>query len=623
MHKFSIGSVNMRRQNAAMHVLLATNVEDDILLVQEPWFNLVGTARCDTMIDGKDILGGAANPQWELYYPYFNFDQRAKVMTYVQIHERGEPFCRNRLRMVSRNDLISHPCILLTEVHVGRETWRVLNFYNDVDDPTALHTLLGLDLDPLIPTLLAGDFNLHSFTWSPLGWNPDRKAADLEEWATTQTFSLLSRPGAPTHRGEHGARSSTIDLTWLNLAATVQGVFQGAHIHWDGSVNSDHALIRTFACAWFEVVCPPEDCTNGFDTDVSLEEWETWTELFKNAVPQVHGPLRSAAEVDAIVDLLYQAFNSACDAVMKRKGAALAHNSRWWMMACADAAHAVKLAPTQALKDAAARTLKDTVRNAKRNWADNYIMTANVWEVAAWRHGRRQTRIPALVDANGVLTFDHNSMSTIFADRFFAHDLGDIPLTFPDDPPARSACPFAPITVDEAFALLSHTSNTSSPGDSGIGWALLKCGWGPASETLTVVYNACITLGHHLAIWKNAVVVVIPKPDQPDYTQAKAHRPISLLETMSKLLEKVVAQHMQHDIVTEELIPTAQFGGRRHSSCLDAGLTLLHDVQAAHSAGLKCGIMLFDVKGFFDHVNHAHLVQVLRRWDSAQRCVDG
>jgi hypothetical protein len=613
MRKFSIGSVNMQRRNAVMHVLLATNEDDDILLVQEPWFNPVGTARCDSMIDGKDILGGATNPQWDIHYPYFNFDQRTKVMTYARIHERGEPFRRNRLQMVSRNDLVSHPCILLTEVKAGRETWCVLNFYNDVDDPTALRTLLGLDLDPLIPTLLTGDFNLHSFTWSLMGWAPDQKAADLEEWAATQTLSLLSQPSIPTHRGENGACSSTIDLTWLNLAATVQGIFQGAHIHWDGSVNSDHALIRTFACTWFDVVRPPSDHTNGFDMNLSPEDWETWLELFKDAVPRVRGPLRSAAEVDAIVDLLYLAFNSACTAVMKRKGSAPAHNSCWWSPACADAARAVQQAPTQALKDEATRALKVTVRNAKRTWADNYITTANVWEVAAWRHGRRQTHIPALVDANGTLTFNHDSMSTIFADRFFAWDLGDIPLSFPDDPPTQPVRPFAPITADEAFALLSRASNTSSPGDLGIGWALLKKGWGPASETLTAVFNACITLGHHPAVWKNAVVVVIPKPDWPDYTQAKAHRPISLLETMSKLLEKVVAQRIQHDIVTEELIPTTQFGGRKHSSCLDTGLTLLHDVQAAHSAGLKCGIMLFDVKGFFDHVNHARLVQVVRQ----------
>jgi hypothetical protein len=272
-------------------------------------------------------------------------------------------------------------------VKVGRETWRILNFYNDVDDPTALCMLLGLDLDPLIPTLLAGDFNLHSFTWSPMGWTPDQKAADLEEWAATQTLSLLTQVGVPTHRGENRARSSTIDLTWLNLATEVQGIFQGAHIQWKGSVNSDHALIRTFACTWYEVACPVADRTNGFNLDVSPEEWEVWLALFKDAVPLVCGPLRSTVEVDTVVDLIYHAFNSTCEAVMKRRGSAPTYNSRWWTPACAAATRAVHEAPTQDLKDEASRALKSTVCTAKHSWADDYITTANVWEVAAWRHG--------------------------------------------------------------------------------------------------------------------------------------------------------------------------------------------------------------------------------------------
>jgi hypothetical protein len=176
-----------------------------------------------------------------------------------------------------------------------------------------------------------------------------------------------------------------------------------------------------------------------------------------------------------------------------------------------------------------------------------------------------------LINAAGNLTFDHDSMTMVLAECFFARDLGNIPLSFTDDPPVRPPHPFAPITKDEAFALLSHTDSKSSPGTLGISWALLKKGWGPASNALSAVYNACITLGHHPTVWKNAVVVVIPKPDRPNYTQAKAHRPILLLETMSKLLEKVVVQRMQHDIVAKELIPTTQFGRQRHSLCLDCG----------------------------------------------------
>jgi hypothetical protein len=44
MISFSFATINMRRRNATMHVLLATNTEDDILFIQEPWFGAIGTA---------------------------------------------------------------------------------------------------------------------------------------------------------------------------------------------------------------------------------------------------------------------------------------------------------------------------------------------------------------------------------------------------------------------------------------------------------------------------------------------------------------------------------------------------------------------------------------------------
>ena len=177
--------------------------------------------------------------------------------------------------------------------------------------------------------------------------------------------------------------------------------------------------------------------------------------------------------------------------------------------------------------------------------------------------------------------------------------------------------------------MLMETSNTSAPGFSGIGYQLLKQAclgwdkiWEGMSHTLISVYNTCLSLGHHPAIWKEATVTVIPKPDRPDYTRAKAHRPISLLETMSKLLEKIIAKCMQHEIVAHELIPTNQFGGWMHSSCLDAGLTLLHNVQRAQQVGLKCSILLFNIKGFFDNVTHDRMVNILRKLSYSHETVN-
>ena len=188
-----------------MHALLNENLVDDVVFVQEPWFGRIGVARNDELHSGKETLGGAANSQWSLHYLRFNANQRAKVMTYVRIHDRSHPFHLNKCRGTLRLDLCAHPSILITDITAGSNYWRTINFYHDVDDPTILPTLLALDLDPTIPTLLIGDFNTHSLSWSPLGWTKSHWADRVEEYLATQTYSLLSVPRIPTHRGEAGA----------------------------------------------------------------------------------------------------------------------------------------------------------------------------------------------------------------------------------------------------------------------------------------------------------------------------------------------------------------------------------------------------------------------------------
>ena len=59
------------------------------------------------------------------------------------------------------------------------------------------------------------------------------------------------------------------------------------------------------------------------------------------------------------------------------------------------------------------------------------------------------------------------------------------------------------------------------------------------------------------------------------------------------------------------LIPTTQFGGHNVSSTLDTGLTLVHDIQLAHQVGLYLGLLLFNIQGFFNNINHKRLIQML------------
>ena len=43
---------------------------------------------------------------------------------------------------------------------------------------------------------------------------------------------------------------------------------------------------------------------------------------------------------------------------------------------------------------------------------------------------------------------------------------------------------------------------------------------------------------------------------------------------------------------------------------LNAGLTLLHNIQSAHQSKFKTGILLFDIQGYFNNINHECLIKI-------------
>ncbi len=63
--------------------------------------------------------------------------------------------------------------------------------------------------------------------------------------------------------------------------------------------------------------------------------------------------------------------------------------------------------------------------------------------------------------------------------------------------------------------------------------------------------------------WRHAKILPLKKPGKEDYTVAKAWRPISLLATLGKVLESVVAERISYVVETYSLLPTNHFGARK------------------------------------------------------------
>jgi hypothetical protein len=203
-------------------------------------------------------------------------------------------------------------------------------------------------------------------------------------------------------------------------------------------------------------------------------------------------------------------------------------------------------------------------------------------------------------------------MTTVLKRRFFNDTPPVVPLTFDDDPAPLPQRHFHPIIESEIADALAQTSNQSALGKSGHSYKLIKWTWEATPEWIITLFNSCLLTGYHPKAWKAAIIAVVPKQGRTDYSLPKNYRPIALLECLGKLLEKVVAKRVHHDIGAFALVPTNQFGSRPHSSTIHAGLALTHDIALAHAHGGCCGSLQFDIQGFFDNINHGRLTHCFR-----------
>ncbi len=70
------------------------------------------------------------------------------------------------------------------------------------------------------------------------------------------------------------------------------------------------------------------------------------------------------------------------------------------------------------------------------------------------------------------------------------------------------------------------------------------------------MYQTSMDLGYALHSWRTAKIVAIKKAGRADYTVPKAYRPISLLPTISKGLEAIVAARLFYLAERYSLLPT-------------------------------------------------------------------
>jgi hypothetical protein len=176
-------------------------------------------------------------------------------------------------------------------------------------------------------------------------------------------------------------------------------------------------------------------------------------------------------------------------------------------------------------------------------------------------------------------------------------------------PPTRSTTNIEPdlTSIEEVHSLIKRLPNNKAPGRDKIDNRLLKNLPSNGLIFLCALLNACLRLSHFPECWRHADVIPICKP-QKDSSDPQSYRPISLLSSMSKLLEKLVQCRLASHTNDINLIPPIQHGFRSGYSTVHQLKRVIGHARANLAQRCSTGIVTLDCEKAFDRIWHDGLL---------------
>ncbi|KAI2886808.1 hypothetical protein CBS63078_10859 [Aspergillus niger] len=111
--------------------------------------------------------------------------------------------------------------------------------------------------------------------------------------------------------------------------------------------------------------------------------------------------------------------------------------------------------------------------------------------------------------------------------------------------------------------------------------------------------------------WRIAKIITLLKAGM-DPSLPNSYRPISLLSTLGKALEAVIAERLSDVVDRFGLLPTNHFGARKRRSCEQALNILVEKIHLAWRKNMVLSLVSFDVKGAYNGVAREVLLRRLR-----------
>ena len=188
----------------------------------------------------------------------------------------------------------------------------------------------------------------------------------------------------------------------------------------------------------------------------------------------------------------------------------------------------------------------------------------------------------------------------------------------PDRAPENISFDFRTVGVKAVRKHIFSLSNSNATGHDGLSNVLIKAANPIIAPYLTRIINNCIRQSIFPSTWKVGKIAVVHK--KGDKTVLNNYRPVTLLCSLSKIIEKVLFDQILTFFNSNGLMDKRQYGFRPGRSCVHAILDYVTSVLSGKEEGDmdKVNALLIDLSAAFDLVSHPVLLRKLEDYRFSQ-----
>jgi len=468
--------------------------------------------------------------------------------------------------------------------------------------------------------IIIGDFNGHHEMWTSRRNNNTTGNNLVNALSHFPEVALATPINFPTYLNPANMEQSTLDLCFIPVCLTLDVDMKQLT-----DLGSDHIpILMTMGCM--------VDCTSFRARPrykLSSGNWDVW----KNQL----SPVTFKSELQEEYECFIKCINEAAEKSFTKTKEIInpKYNKPWWTKECQEAVRSKKRAkntfkshPTYenliALRRSEAIVRRCCKEAKKLSW-QNYCSTITsrteakkVWDkIRKLTNKTIRTNNPICID-DSIIT-DSKTKGEIIAEKFKE--------TMNTKPPNRDTTslliPIAVATSDmedstydrdftkfELNYVLGKLKNTSAGKDLVHNKFLKNLPEEYKDWLLRIInrsYSEC-TIPYQ---WKEALIIPVLKPNKPSASPS-SYRPISLLSSTAKVMEKLVSARLEHQIESgQSLISNTQSGFRKKMCTLDQVSRLENEIRKTFANKSICMVVYFDLTSAYDMVWHMGLVYKL------------